>query len=277
MKININQINFNIIPDDFKFIEEKIPIVFLHGFTGSSEDWTFIFDKLPEKYSPLAIDLIGHGLSDSPENPNFYTCSAIINQLDLIFNFLTIKKLILCGYSMGGRAALSYCIRYPQKIVAAILESTTAGITDYTLKKEKVISDFLLAEKIRKEGIKSFIDDWMNNSLFQSLKKLPDFENIKNKKYKNNAIGLSNSLIGFTTGLMPDYWKKLNLLNFPILLISGNLDEKYTTIAKEMKLKLPDAEHKIANQCGHNVHLEKPDVFVKFVKEFLKKIEREYL
>lgn len=276
MKIKINKINFNIIPDNLKISKEAIPVVFLHGFTGSAEDWIFIFDKLPHKFSPLAIDLIGHGMTDSPEDPNYYSCSAIINQLDAIFSFLNIYRLILCGYSMGGRAALSYCLHFPQKIIAAIFESTTAGIEDYSLKKERVISDFILAEKIKNDGVKNFIDEWMTNPLFESLKKIPSYNTIKNKKYKNNAIGLANSLTGFSAGLMPNYWEKLNQLSFPVLLISGSIDEKYTLLAKKMKTKFLYAEHKLAENSGHNVHLEKPDVFVKFVNDFLNKIEREY-
>ncbi|MEG8946642.1 2-succinyl-6-hydroxy-2,4-cyclohexadiene-1-carboxylate synthase [Rosettibacter firmus] len=275
MKIKVDQIEFNILIDEKNYKEEKTPIIFLHGFTGCAEDWLFIFDKLPSEYYPIAIDLIGHGLTDSPDDPNYYTCRAIVNQLNYIFESLKIHKLILCGYSMGGRAALSYCLHYPQKIIASIFESTTAGIEDITIKKERVISDFLLAEKIREEGIESFIDYWMNNPLFKTQKEIPEYELIKKKKYKNSVIGLSNLLMGFSTGLMPSYWDKINQLEFPVLLITGSLDEKYTSISKRMKEKLKNAEHKIAESCGHNVHLEKPDVFIKFVLDFLNNKKRK--
>lgn len=272
MKIKVNQIEYHLILKNLEISKEKIPIIFLHGFTGSSEDWLFIFDKLPEKYFPIAVDLIGHGKTDSPEDTTYYTSSSIIKHLDSIFNQLNFKKIILCGYSMGGRAAISYCMHHPYRIIAAILESTTAGIEDISLKKERVCFDLLLAEKIKKDGIENFIDYWMNIPLFESLKEIPDYESIKNKKYQNNVIGLANSLMGFSTGLMPSYWDKLNLLEFPTLLITGSSDAKYTEIGKRMLLKLKNAQHKIAPSCGHNVHLEKPDVFIKFVCDFLKSI-----
>ena len=276
MKIIVNQIEFNILIDESNRSEEKIPIVFLHGFTGCAEDWHFIFDKLPDKYFPIAIDLIGHGLTESPDDSCYYTCTAIINQLGSIFDYLKIDKLIICGYSMGGRAALSYCLHFPEKLIAAIFESTTAGIEDFELKKQRVISDFILAEKIRKEGVENFIEYWMNLPLFESQKVITDYDLIKNKKYQNSVIGLSNSLLGFSTGLMPNYWNKLNLLKLPVLLITGALDEKYTAIAEKMKIRFQNAEHKIAENCGHNVHLEKPDVFINFVLNFLNNLERNY-
>lgn len=274
MKIKVNQIEFNILLDESNNREEKIPIVFLHGFSGCAEDWLFIFDKLPDKYLPVAIDLIGHGLTEAPDDSCYYTCTAIINQLSSIFDYLRIDKLIICGYSMGGRAALSYCLHYPDKLIAAIFESTTAGIEDFELKKERVISDFIMAEKIRKDGIENFIEYWMNLPLFESQKLISNYDLIKNKKYKNSVIGLSNSLIGFSTGLMPNYWDKLNILKFPVLLITGSMDEKYIAIAEKMKIKFQNAEHKTAENCGHNVHLENPDVFINFVLNFLNNLER---
>ncbi len=275
MKVKVNKIGINILIDEKKFSKEKIPIIYLHGFTGCAEDWLFLFDKLPENYFPLAIDLIGHGLSDSPDDLAYYTCGSIISQLEYIVNYFEIEKLIICGYSMGGRAALSYCLHYPDKIIAAIFESTTAGIENYTLKKERIVSDFLLAEKIRTDGIEKFIDNWLTLPLFNYSKEDPDLYLIKKQKYKNNAVGLSNILKGFSTGLMPSYWDKLNLLEFPILLITGENDEKYTSIASAMKEKFRYAEHKIAENCYHNVHLEKQDVFIKFVLDFLYKLKRE--
>lgn len=272
MKIKVNQVEFNLLLKDSELIKDKTPIIFLHGFTGSAEDWLFIFDKLPSNYYPIAIDLIGHGKTDSPEDTCYYTSCSIVNQLDSIFNQMNLEKIILSGYSMGGRAVLSYCMRHPDKIIAAILESTTAGIEDFSLKKERIAFDFLLADKILKDGIESFIDYWMDIPLFESLKEIPDYELIKHKKYRNNVIGLANSLMGFSTGLMPSYWDRLNLLNFPVLIISGSFDKKYTEIGNKMLTKLKNAQHKIVNSCGHNVHLEKPDVFTKFVCEFLKSI-----
>ena len=39
-------------------------IVFLHGFTGSSETWVEIVDSLSGKFKMIAVDLTGHGKTD---------------------------------------------------------------------------------------------------------------------------------------------------------------------------------------------------------------------
>jgi len=274
MKLKVDDIQFNLLINESEFSNEKTPIVFLHGFTGRAADWQFIFNKIPSKFFPIAIDLIGHGETDSPENQDYYSCHAIVRQIDSIIDQLNIKKFIIAGYSMGGRAALAYSFKNPQKIKAAILESTSPGIEDFGLKKERVEFDFLLSDKIKNEGVESFIKYWFNIPLFKSLKKLPHFEDEKKLRNQNNATGLANSLSSFSTGLMPSLWGKLSLLEFPVLLLSGELDEKYTDINNEMKNKLPKAIQKSIPGCGHNVHLEKPELFTKFVLDFLNSIER---
>ncbi|MBA4407247.1 2-succinyl-6-hydroxy-2,4-cyclohexadiene-1-carboxylate synthase [bacterium] len=274
MKLKVDDIEFNLLLNETNLNQAKTPVVFLHGFTGDSTDWQFIFDQLPDTLLPVAIDLIGHGKTDSHPNPVNYTCTAIVHQLDSIFAQLNFRKIILAGYSMGGRAALSYCLKHPQHVSAAILESTTAGIEDFCLKKERVELDLLFADKIKKEGVESFINYWFDTPLFKSLRNLPNFEAIKNKRNKNSVTGLSNSLMSFSTGLMMSYWDKLPSLNFPILLISGESDTKYTEINKAMRLKLPNARHDTISQCGHNVHLEKPELFTKLVIDFLTTHER---
>ncbi len=269
MKLKVDDIQFNLLINESNFNNEKTPIVFLHGFTGRAADWQFIFDKIPPKFSPIAIDLIGHGETDSPKNQDYYSCHAIVHQIDSILDQLNIKKFIIVGYSMGGRAALAYSFKNPQKIKAAILESTSPGIEDFRLKKERVEFDFLLSDKIKIEGVESFIEYWFNIPLFESLKKHPNFKTEMKLRNQNSATGLANILSSFSTGLMPSFWEKLPQLNFPILLLNGELDEKYSDINNEMMNKLPNAIHKSIPECGHNVHLEKPELFTKFALDFL--------
>jgi len=269
MKLKVDDIEFNLLIDESDFSNEKTPVVFLHGFTGRAADWQFIFDKIPQKFFPIAIDLIGHGETDSSENPDYYSCHAIVHHIDSIISQLDIKKFIIAGYSMGGRAALVYSLKNPHKIFAAVLESTSPGIEDYCQKKDRVELDFLLSDKIKREGVESFIDYWLDQSLFKSLQKLPMFEDEKKLRNQNTVAGLANTLSSFSTGLMPSLWGKLPLLEFPVLLLNGELDEKYTNINNKMKNKLPKAIHKSIPECGHNVHLEKPELFTKLVSDFL--------
>jgi 2-succinyl-6-hydroxy-2,4-cyclohexadiene-1-carboxylate synthase len=273
MILRVDGIDFFIRINEADLNSAKIPILLLHGFSGCSDDWEFLINKIPSNFLPIAIDLIGHGFTESPEDSKFYTACSIVNQINNITEQLNFEKFIICGYSLGGRAAISYMCKFPNKVIAAILESSTAGIESIEDKKERVELDYLLADKIKSEGINSFMDFWFQTPLFERLKNLSEFNQLKNKRQQNSVIGLSNMIAGFSTGLMQSCWDKLGAINSQVLLISGENDPKYCGINQNLAAKLVHSQHKIIKDAGHNVHLEMPDVFTKLVLDFLNNLE----
>jgi 2-succinyl-6-hydroxy-2,4-cyclohexadiene-1-carboxylate synthase len=149
-------------------------IVFLHGFTGSLKDWDEVRKNINPDFSTIAIDLIGHGLSDSPSDLSLYSAGSITKQIFDVINHFTKGKIILVGYSMGGRAALSFAVKYPEKLKALVLESTSPGIKDVTEKNKRKQTDDELVEYILSNPIENFVDKWINLDLFKSQKNLGD-------------------------------------------------------------------------------------------------------
>ncbi len=252
------------------FRGDKKPIIFLHGFLGSSSDWNEIVKSLPEKFYPVQIDLIGHGKSDSPEELKHYCASSIINQISEVQKQLNFDRVILCGYSMGGRAALSYAIKYPSKVAGLILAGSTAGIENLSERKIRREKDKALTENISR-SMNEFLIFWYNQELFKSLasnkKKL---EQIIYRRGKNNRTGLKNILLKFGTGSMPSYWKRINSFRQKVLLINGEYDNKFAQINYKMQSLFPAAEVKTVKACSHAVHIEKPYDFSILLNNFLK-------
>ena len=274
MKIKIGGLTVNIILPSTEVPQEKTPIIFLHGFTGAASDWEFVMQNLDDNYFPIAIDLPGHGKTEASDNINDYTIDSINNIISTIIEKLQISKVILFGYSMGGRAALSFAIKYPLRIKALILESSAAGIENADERDARLINDTELANKIENIGVEQFIKYWMRLPLFESLKSIPqeEYQKFVRNKLDNNKKGLANSLRGFSTGKMVSLWNKLDGFSFPILLITGSLDKKFELIASKMKNLFQQSEHKVVADSGHNVHLEKPKEFIKLANNFLEKL-----
>ena len=272
MIIEIDSLQFRVLVEESKLDSGKTPVVFLHGFTGSANDWEFIFDKLNPKYLPVAIDLIGHGKSSSPNALESYSPLAMANQLYIIFSKLKFNKSILCGYSMGGRAALNFASLFPQKISGLVLESSTKGFFSEEEKSARIKNDFLLAESLKNEGLENFITYWMNIALFDSLMKINEQKllALKKSKLNNSIIGLSNSLRGFSTGKMDIDLAEFNRLNIPVLLITGELDKKFTDINKSLLNEFSNSRHKIITNAGHNTHVENEIEYISIVNNFLK-------
>ncbi|MDA0986167.1 MAG: 2-succinyl-6-hydroxy-2,4-cyclohexadiene-1-carboxylate synthase [Bacteroidetes bacterium] len=244
-------------------------ILFLHGFAGSSKDWTEVISHLPKNNFIVTIDLIGHGKSSSPKNKMYYNEKALITQLFSVIKKTASKNINLIGYSLGGRLALSFSIKYPKIIKTLILESSTAGLTKKNERKRKRIMDKFLSNKLKKDGIKKFIHYWFEQPLFKNLKKHKNYKNLINKRLKNNKFGISNILTEFSQGKMKSMWSAIKHIETPMLLITGEKDRKYKKINSRMAKKLQKAKHVSIKNAGHNTHFEKPKLFANFVEKFL--------
>lgn len=245
------------------------PYIFLlHGFTGSSNDWIEPSKYFLRNYNIIAFDVIGHGKSSSPDDVNLYTQEEIVEQLKAIIQFFTQDKVILLGYSMGGRIALSFAVRYPDMLQGLILESTSAGLLNEDERKSRYESDLKLTEYINSHSMNEFINYWVNIPLFTSQKKL-NLSESKSEKKNNNKIGLINSLKGFSTGRMNPLHKHLHKISFPTLLITGELDTKFTTLNKDLNKNIITSTHIIIDDAGHNTHLERPQEFAQTINNFL--------
>ena len=59
-----------------------------------------------------------------------------------------VKKLHLCGYSLGGRLAISFAAKYPDMIQSLLLESTSLGIADRVEREERYQKDLNISISI---------------------------------------------------------------------------------------------------------------------------------
>lgn len=244
-------------------------VVWLHGFTGSSSTWEEVISFLPSSVELLTVDLIGHGLTDKPNDPTCYLVEEQIEDLHALIQQLEWNHFTIIGYSMGGRLALAYAAKYP--VEALVIESSSPGLAGEEERQKRKLSDDLLAERIRKEGVISFVDFWEGIPLFQTQKSLPLEKQvmIRNERLAQSAVGLSNSLRGFSTGVQPSYWNVLSEMSIPVLLVVGELDLKFCAIAKRMKNELPNAKLVAVKDAGHAIHVEKPKIFATIIKKVI--------
>src|SRR5690625_3766134 len=101
------------------------PLVLLHGFTGTKRTWQQFIAQASKTYRIITIDLPGHGRTVAK---NRVTMEQFIDNLYELTRSIQLDTFHLLGYSLGGRSALSYAIRYPETIQSLILESASPGL-----------------------------------------------------------------------------------------------------------------------------------------------------
>lgn len=263
---------------------DRLPILFLHGFMGDRRDFAPITSLLINQYQCLSIDLPGHGKTRVIEEAEYgmaLTARAIIRALDHLY----ISQCFLVGYSMGGRLALYLSIYFPERFMGAVLESASPGLKTEEERKQRVQRDWQLATELEMTDFSEFLTNWYEQPLFASMKRAlrdprkgllansldsPIFAQMLERRQQNQPTELAKSLRNLGTGSQPSLWAELVQNQVPLLLLVGELDQKFVQINREMTAHCPSAQLQIMAECGHNVHFENVQGFVESIRSFFR-------
>ncbi len=248
----------------------------LHGFTGCRDNWLDLCGWLPARRI-AAVDLPGHGGTQAPEEIGRMTIEETAADLAALCASLAGGPLDVLGYSMGGRLALYFALAYPHLVRRLILESASPGLESEKERQIRCAADEALADKIEQDGLTAFIGYWEALPLFTSQARLPETAQkaLRTQRMQNSTAGLAASLRGMGTGRQPSLWPRLGELQAPVLLLTGELDDKFVRTNTRMAALLPGSQLEIIPGAGHTIHLEKPTEFRRRLRTFLKGSERE--
>lgn len=101
---------------------EGYPVVLIHGFGVSKEQWMGQFGPLSEHFKVIRLDNRGAGKSDRPNEP--YTMDLFAEDTKALLDFLRIEKAHVIGWSVGGMIAQHFAIKYPNSVEKLILINT---------------------------------------------------------------------------------------------------------------------------------------------------------
>ena len=222
------------------------PLLMLHGFTGSADAWQLVAPPIARHRRVVAVDLLGHGQTDAPNDPARYQMAPAVADLAAVLDHLEHDTVDLLGYSMGGRLALGFALDHPDRVASLILESASAGIA-------------------------AFVDHWERLPLFATQMRLSKQERtrVREGRLGQRPGGLAHSLRGFGQGVQPPLHDRLASILRPTVLVVGEHDVKFRAIANDLEPRLGWAWCDIAPRTGHAVHLESPHWYTDAVLDHL--------
>lgn len=94
------------------------PLIILHGLFGSSDNWHSLSKVFAEQYKVYVVDQRNHG--QSPHD-SIHDYKALTDDLNEFIEDHHIKRPIIIGHSMGGKAAMNFAIRFPEKLSKLII------------------------------------------------------------------------------------------------------------------------------------------------------------
>jgi 2-succinyl-6-hydroxy-2,4-cyclohexadiene-1-carboxylate synthase len=238
-------------------------LVLVHGFTQTGASLAPLAERLGGTREVVTVDLPGHG-SASELRADLPTAARLLGEAGGTASY--------AGYSLGGRTCLRLAVDRPDLVRSLALIGASPGIADQAERHARRAADEALAEEIERDGVPAFLDRWLAQPLFATL---PADAAGREARLANTASGLAAALRDLGTGAQEPLWDRLAALRMPMLLIAGELDPKFTAIARRMAdLIGSNARTAVIPGAGHAAHLERPAAVAAVLEAFLSGAER---
>ena len=266
-KASINGVDLN-----YEISGQGEAVVFLHGYTGSTQDWSNQMTALSPKYKFVALDHRGHGKSAAPSGEEDYSVQILADDTFALLNELNIKNCCLVGHSLGGFTALQFAIQHQDMLAALVLVDTSSGQfardPNYAQLSQK------LHELARTQGMEAAFEyDAANNPMrIERFKEHPEQREISRRKVMQTSVDGYIYLSRAISEWEP-LTSRLSEIKVPALIFWGDEDQPFTEPSRIMKEGIADSELVTVKGVGHNPHEEAPEVFNKALLKFLDRIK----
>ena len=245
----------NIISDDGVMINyyikgtEKKALVFVHGYSCSSEYWWPQLEYFSKDHTVIAVDIAGHGKSGV--NRQEYSMDAFGNDVTSVIEHLDLEEVVLIGHSMGGPVIVKAAIKLGVKTrlivgVDTFHDLSTEGIGGFA--RTAVNTMFkLFYESMTEDSIDDFFIDKTDEDLARWIR------NDALKSPKHISQGTLDAL------LTMNYPESLRELSIPIVALNARtfretkLDSNMNTY-KNLQIEFME-------DVGHFIMLERPVEF----------------
>ena len=255
-------------------------VILIHGLGASADIWMHNVEAFAKQHRVYVPDLMGFGQSDKP-GPSFSPLD-YVRFLDDFMNILKVARASLVGQSLGGGIALHYALQFPQKVNKLVLVGS-AGLGKEVIWTLRLMSLPLVGELISypsRKGVELFFKLAVRNQALVT-KDFVDlyyhfFSQPGSQKFLLKIVRSIINIQGAREEVLASSMNNLSKITQPVLIIWGEMDRvlpvKHAYWGKE---KLPKAELKIMEGCGHLPFFERSGEFNRLVLEFLSEQDPE--
>ncbi|MCG8588872.1 MAG: alpha/beta fold hydrolase [Proteobacteria bacterium] len=254
------------------------PLVLVHGFTGSRDDWTEVVPRLASERRVLAPDLRGHGGSTNTGDAAGYTLDQLARDLAAFMDAVGVERCDLLGHSLGGMVALRFALEAGERLHSLILMDTAPAAPAGALMERISLG----AEIIRNHGMGTLCDG-MRGIAAQDPHRAPANrrceEEMGSDRYweRIRAKLLAMDPEAFVTlgRVLADHapvTDRLGEIACPTLVIVGAEDAAFLAPAETLAAGLPRAEHVVVPDAAHSPQLENQAAWLAAIEAHLARV-----
>jgi pimeloyl-ACP methyl ester carboxylesterase len=248
------------------------PVVFLHGITGHARTWDDEARLLAERYHVLVLDQRGHGDSD-PAPDGDYSDAALLGDLEAFVDALGLARLTLVALSLGGRVAMNYAGRHPERVERLVVvdigpEIAPAGRARVSQMMAAAPERFETLEDVvayQRASNPLYAEAMLRHRARHAVRPLPT----GGFTWKYDRA-LRDAIRQGRLRAPADLWPQWRAIQCPTLLVRGAASDVLSEeTAKRMLEELPSARLTVVPDAGHTVPGDQPAVFQALLREFL--------
>ncbi|MBA3029820.1 MAG: alpha/beta hydrolase [Desulfobacteraceae bacterium] len=242
-------------------------LLMVHGLMSSRVQWMPNLEFLKSFCRPVIIELLGHGRSPSPSDPESYSPAHYVAEFEVIREALNARKWFVCGQSLGASLTLRYGLMHPERILAQIFTNSRSAFSE-TSSEERTTG---LVNLLKKEGRQALerlpVHPAKSRHLSPSIKKaliedikLLDLQGFCNTlQFLSPKSSVKNIIHGNTV---------------PTLMVAGKFDKAFLPLGEFARQNMPRLEAVVLDG-GHAVNIDAAHEFNKALKAFIEKNREE--
>lgn len=240
-------------------------LVLMHGIGGNKRNWHPNLAALGAHFRTVAWDARGYGESDDYEGELAF--SDYTHDLARVLDHLGARKAHILGLSMGGRIAMDFAEKYPDRLLSLTLCDTHTGYADFSEERKQ---SFL---RLRLEPLESGkepkdIAEPVARSLVSPKASQEAFMQLVDSMCRLHKASYMKSI---KATVLSDTHKRLADIRVPTHVIVG-ADDKLTTpeMARGIAGQIKGARLTVIPDAGHLVNIEQPAAFNAAALAFLR-------
>jgi proline iminopeptidase len=264
---------------DGPFMRERPTLVCLHGGPGIDHSvFRPAYSALANVAQVVYLDQRGHGRSDRSTRERW----SLAQWAEDLYGFcgvLGIEQPVVLGNSFGGYVAMTYAVRYPDRLSKLILLSTAPRGTGDLERCDRVFSAFeRLGGTAAREAVRRAFTERTPEAFAEYMRvcgplynrRQPDPE-ARKRAITNDAVLPTFESAG-AEGVTFDIQVELAKVACPTLIIGGE-DDPITPIAEQQLIVelLPAGlgQFERIPRCGHGIVRDEPERLVQLISKFL--------
>jgi pimeloyl-ACP methyl ester carboxylesterase len=245
---------------------DGFPLLLVHGFTGSSLDWTDVVEPLARDRRVVTLDHRGHGESPNTGDAATYTFDQLVADMTRLVDDIGLERFDLLGHSMGGVVAMRYTLRHPERVRSLILMDTAAGA-------QPGAADLLRGgfELVRTQGMLALYEVIQP---FLGTGERADVMRQRQRTKLEQMDPVAFTELGEELLTYPSVLEQLVTLHIPTTVIVGENDNGLRAAADALGTTIPGAVLVVIPAAAHSPQDENRDAWLAAVEAHLTRANR---